>query len=295
MTGDNPADGCPSAGSAVSTTKRERWRPSAARHRTNRRHGHRAFGAVPGTPPTLHRYRGRSTGGRAGSPRPFRDCRSRTSRQKPRGPRHLRHAEADDLVRAHSAPSRRIEPSRGFTMPLNVLRIVVLPEPLPPSSATMRPSGTEKATSRKTSVAPYQTLSPVTSAAGSHEHPPGSGHKAPLLSPKPEYSRMMPDRHTPPSQQAAPKVPIAPQNPRADSVRPASADMPRDQTSRPVIPASGPLLRHSGKSAERRRLLSRSSHGRAQRIQPRDATDREPRALPPCRSCGRYRSALYNE
>ena len=132
-------------------------------------------------------------------------------------------------------------------------------------------------------------------AAASHEHPPGSGHKAPLLSPKPEYSRMMPDRHTPRSQRAAPKVPIAPLNPRADGVRPASADMPRDQTSRPAIPASALLPRHPGNSAKRRRLLSRSPHGRRQRIQPRDAKDREPRALPPCRYCGRYRAALYNE
>jgi hypothetical protein len=131
-------------------------------------------------------------------------------------------------------------------------------------------------------------------AAASHEHPPGSGHKAPLLSPKPEYSRMMPDRHTPRSQRAAPKVPIAPLNPRADGVRPASPDMPRDQTSRPAIPASVLLPRHPGNSAKRRRLLSRSPHGRRQRIQPRDAKDREPRALPPCRYCGRYRAALYN-
>src|SRR5258705_2662411 len=65
---------------------------------------------------------------------------------------------------AHSSPPSRIEPARGFTMPLSVLRIVVLPEPLPPSNATMRPSGTEKATSRRTSVAPYHTLSPVTSS-----------------------------------------------------------------------------------------------------------------------------------
>jgi len=139
---------------------------------------------------------------------------------------------------------------------------------------------------------------PVTihrTAAASHEHPPGSGHKAPLLSPKPEYSRMTSDRHTPLSQRATPKAPIAPQNPPADGVRPASADRPRDQTSTPAIPASAPSLRHPGNSAERRRLLYRSPHGRGQRIQPRDAKDREPRALLPCRSCGRYRSALYNE
>ena len=134
-----------------------------------------------------------------------------------------------------------------------------------------------------------------TAAAASHEHPPGSGHKAPLLSLKPEYSRMMPDRHTPLSQRATPKAPRAPQNPRADGMRPASTDMSRDRTSRPAIPANALLLRHPGNSVERRRLLSRSLHGRGQRIQPRDAKDREPRALLPCRSYGRYRSALYNE
>jgi hypothetical protein len=134
-----------------------------------------------------------------------------------------------------------------------------------------------------------------TAAAASHEHPPGSGHKAPLLSLKPEYSRMMPDRHTPLSQRATPKAPRAPQNPRADGMRPASTDMSRDRTSRPAIPANALLLRHPGNSVERRRLLSRSLHGRGQRIQPRDAKDREPRALQPYRSYGRYRSALYNE
>jgi hypothetical protein len=133
-----------------------------------------------------------------------------------------------------------------------------------------------------------------TAAAASHEHPPGSGRKAPLLSPKPEYSKMIFDRHIPLSQRATPKASTAPQNPRADSVRPASADMPRDRTSRPAIPASALSLRHPGSSAERRRLLSRSPHGRAQCIQPRDAKDREPRDFLPCRSCGRYRAALYN-
>jgi hypothetical protein len=133
-----------------------------------------------------------------------------------------------------------------------------------------------------------------TAAAASHEHPPGSGHKAPLLSPKPEYSKMIFDRHIPLSQRATPKASTAPQNPHTDGVRAASADRRPDQTSRPPIPASALSLRHPGSSAERRRLLSRSPHGRAQCIQPRDAKDREPRDFLPCRSCGRYRATLYN-
>jgi hypothetical protein len=48
--------------------------------------------------------------------------------------------------------------------------------------------------------------------------------------------------------------------------RPALAIMqdPMARTSRPAIPASAPSLRHPGNSAERRRLLSRSPHGRGQ-------------------------------
>src|SRR4051794_38432632 len=92
-----------------------------------------------------------------------------------------------------------------------------------------------------------------TAAAVLHEHPPASGHKAPLLSPKPEYSTMMSERHTPLSRRATPKALIASQNPRADGVRPASADRPRDRTSRPVIPPSALSFRHPGSSAERHR------------------------------------------
>ena len=97
-----------------------------------------------------------------------------------------------------------------------------------------------------------------TAAAALHDHPPGSGHKAPSLSPKPEYSMTISDRHIPLSQRATPKVPIAPQNPRVAGVRSALADMQPDQTSRPAIPASVLLLRHPGSSAERRRRPSRS-------------------------------------
>jgi len=131
-------------------------------------------------------------------------------------------------------------------------------------------------------------------AAALHKHPLGSGHKAHSLSPKPEYSGMAADRHTSLSPRAVPKAPIAPQNPHADGVRPASADMLRDRTSRPAVPASALLIHHPGSSAERRCLPSRSSHGRGQRSQPRGAKDRKPRALLSCPSCGRYRFALYN-
>jgi hypothetical protein len=130
----------------------------------------------------------------------------------------------------------------------------------------------------------------MTAAAASHEHPPGSGHKTPLLSPKPEYSMTISDRHIPLSQRATPKVPIAPQNPRVAGVRSALADMQPDQTSRPAIPASVLLLRHPGSSAERRRRPSRSPHGRGQRIRPRDEKDGEPRPggvrASPCRMAG---------
>src|SRR5690242_19141035 len=49
-------------------------------------------------------------------------------------------------------------PARAGTIPLNALRMVVLPEPLPPRSAMIERAGTSNDTSRRTSVAPYQTL-----------------------------------------------------------------------------------------------------------------------------------------
>ena len=59
---------------------------------------------------------------------------------------------------AHSRPSNRIEPPLGVTRPDSVFSIVVLPDPLPPSRATILPAGTSKVTSRRTSVRPYETL-----------------------------------------------------------------------------------------------------------------------------------------
>src|SRR5215470_14990133 len=50
-----------------------------------------------------------------------------------------------------------IFPPRGFRNPLTVLRVVDLPDPLPPSNATMSPCGTDRLTPRKTSVGPYET------------------------------------------------------------------------------------------------------------------------------------------
>src|SRR5215467_4694338 len=48
--------------------------------------------------------------------------------------------------------------------PLSALRSVLLPEPLPPRSATTEPSLTLKETSRSTSVTSYQTLRCSTSS-----------------------------------------------------------------------------------------------------------------------------------
>jgi hypothetical protein len=47
-----------------------------------------------------------------------------------------------------------MEPAAGFTMPVRVLSIVVLPDPLPPRSATIEPCGISNVTSRNTSVIP---------------------------------------------------------------------------------------------------------------------------------------------
>src|SRR5262245_44841975 len=56
------------------------------------------------------------------------------------------------------APFRVTVPLCGATSPLSTLRVVVFPEPLPPSSATIDRSGTWNDTSRSTWVAPYETL-----------------------------------------------------------------------------------------------------------------------------------------
>src|SRR5262249_30909129 len=47
-------------------------------------------------------------------------------------------------------------------------------------------------------------------------------------------------------------------------------------------------------NVERSRLSSRLLHGSERPSRPRDASDRELRALPRSRSCGRYCAALYN-
>jgi hypothetical protein len=51
-------------------------------------------------------------------------------------------------------PSKVMLPRRGRENPLIVLSVVLLPEPLPPRSATMPPAGTAKLTPRSTSVRP---------------------------------------------------------------------------------------------------------------------------------------------
>ena len=72
--------------------------------------------------------------------------------------RDLGHADAARSGRAscRRIRRRRAAPSRprGRTSPISVLRSVVLPEPLPPSSATIDRAGTWKETSRSTSVMP---------------------------------------------------------------------------------------------------------------------------------------------
>src|SRR5438552_2175412 len=55
-----------------------------------------------------------------------------------------------------------IEPARGLSRPERAFRVVDFPAPLPPIKATISPAGTAKQTFRRTSVAPYQTLSPST-------------------------------------------------------------------------------------------------------------------------------------
>src|ERR1700682_1331959 len=65
-----------------------------------------------------------------------------------------------------SCPSKSTVPDRGTRSPLSVLSVVVLPDPLPPSSATTAPAGTWNDTSRSTSVAPYHTLRLWTSSIG---------------------------------------------------------------------------------------------------------------------------------
>jgi hypothetical protein len=101
--------------------------------------------------------------------------------------------------------------------------------------------------------------------------------------------------HAPlPRGRAAPAGPPMPQTRHADRGRSASAGTWCDRTSRPATPASALSRPRPGNSAERYRLTSRSlrAHGRC--IQPKDARDKEPRALPRPRSDGRYHAELYN-
>jgi hypothetical protein len=101
-------------------------------------------------------------------------------------------------------------------------------------------------------------------------------------------------RYIPLPRRSMPAAPITRQDPLADRVRSASAGMPPDRTSRPAAPANAPWLRHPENSAERCRPSFPLFHGHKQCIQPRDARDKELRARPTCRSCGRSLLELYN-
>src|SRR5437870_12494400 len=54
------------------------------------------------------------------------------------------------------SPSSVMSPSRGFSTPEITRRIVVLPAPFVPSSATISPSWTSRSIPNKTSIGPYE-------------------------------------------------------------------------------------------------------------------------------------------
>src|SRR5215469_14401140 len=85
-----------------------------------------------------------------------------------------------------------------------------------------------------------------------------------------------------------------PQMQHADRVRSALADTWPDQTSMPAVPASAPSILPPASTAEPCRLTSQPLHGQGRCTQSRDARDKEPRALPQFRYCGRYPAELYN-
>src|SRR3954464_9938679 len=60
---------------------------------------------------------------------------------------------------ARSAPSTQIEPAIGFTRPDTARRVVVLPAPLGPSSATTSPGPTYRSRLRTTAAASYPAVS----------------------------------------------------------------------------------------------------------------------------------------
>ena len=67
---------------------------------------------------------------------------------------HARRAMAWLFLPAISAPSNTIEPSRGVTTPIRLFKVVLLPAPLRPSSATTSFRSTRNATSKRMWLSP---------------------------------------------------------------------------------------------------------------------------------------------
>jgi len=64
--------------------------------------------------------------------------------------RHLGYPEGNDFVAPSvwmGCPKKTISPERGGTIPEMDIKVVLLPAPLAPISATISPAGTEKLTS----------------------------------------------------------------------------------------------------------------------------------------------------
>ena len=66
-------------------------------------------------------------------------------------------------------PKKVIVPRSARTTPETVRRVVLLPAPLGPSSATTAPAGTVSDTSRRASTPPYATRRPLISSAASQD------------------------------------------------------------------------------------------------------------------------------
>ena len=62
-----------------------------------------------------------------------------------------------------SSPKMRMRPAVGSSRPSSIDSVVVLPAPLPPSSAAVTPAGTAKSMPSTASVAPKRLVSAETS------------------------------------------------------------------------------------------------------------------------------------
>jgi hypothetical protein len=94
--------------------------------------------------------------------------------------------------------------------------------------------------------------------------------------------------------QQRPAAPPEPEAQPADRGQSAWKGTWRDRTSKPATLASALPLLHPGSSAERCRLPSQSLRGYGRCVRPKDARDKEPRALRRPQSCGCLRAELYN-